>query len=196
MILPQRTPEPSTEEEAQEIRAFLEEGAEVALEVIETFPAHEAVIADLNTPATIGFSVTTQDLLGRLRANVDTLAILDLEFPEGQNADQYFVHLFVDRDDATSDTNFMDPHFGGAFAFFCDVGEGQDSSHACFGHEGERPREQRDLTQVLGRLDDAEGELRVTLVLIPLPERTGGEGSLTVRGAEVSLVRSIVGEAG
>jgi len=185
----QRTPEPTTEQEARRIEAFLKGGAETTLEVVQTFRAEPATV-DLERPGTLAFPVLSRDASTQLGQEGDLRALLAVDLADVENVDDFFVHLFINQVEATTQTSPGDPHFAGGLAFFCQA-EDQDGRLVCI--PGDSPRRfLLDVTPVLRKVGDVDDALRVTVVLVPFPDRTAKSRTMSVTGAELNISQSVV----
>jgi tyrosinase len=112
-----------------------------------------------------------------------TLLLLeDATLDDWQN---YSVHLFLNKPDATADTPITDPHFAGAFAFFDHPGHPGHSAASFL----------LDAAPALKRLQIDGGELQISAVLVPYEGR-GQAAQLSVGRASLQIARDIVEPAG
>jgi hypothetical protein len=184
-----RTPEPSTEPEAQRLKRFLQLGASTTLEPIESFEAPESATVVLGEPATFSFGVTGQDALSLAQAT-NRRVVLAIDVSDVVRDNDFFVHVFVNDDLATADTPPTDPHFVGGFAFFCRV---QDSTGRLVCIPANTSLQYRlDLEPALRRIQNVGESLRVRVVLVPFPERTPETRTIGVTKAAVNILRSEV----
>jgi hypothetical protein len=179
--------EPSTEDEAQELKRFLEEGADVGLETIQRF-ATEPVSLRVPESVVISFPETA-DLLGQISGQEDIEVLLSLDFTDVSRVPEFAVGLFLNAPDADRSTPLEDPRFVTSVAFFCQSEE-RDGILVCVEHDGEPERFRIPLAQALER-NDVRDELSISLVPLPNPEGELSEQTLQVAGS-VEIVRSTV----
>ncbi len=186
--------EPTTEEEAQRLQAFLEKGAEVSLEVIERFPAGgEGVEASVRQPGSLTFDVTAERLAGTIAGDDTQRVLLDVDIGRIEDSEGFDLHLFLGRRDETADTPTAGEGFAAGFAFFCEpAGEQLDPAMICPIEGDAVTRTTLDVTQSVLQAPEATEPLVATFVVAPDSERTPPDRSVTIHAAELSVVRSIV----
>jgi hypothetical protein len=170
--------EPRTEEQAQEMKRFLEQGAIVSLEPIARA---SSASAELIPPQSISLEIDATSALEKLGdrsgeqeggggTTVERVSILELEFQPPKVAPEYSITLFINKRDVNLGMSIEDPSFAGSVAFFCH-GELSEGELVCMAHN-EEPVIFR-LPAKPNALDTSEGEpLIVTLLPVPLDERT------------------------
>lgn len=176
--------EPQTEEEAQELKRFLEEGAETAVETTRTF--RPAALPDfLEDVGVIPFDVSPEELVAELAGDDDQL-ILDVEVAGVSSSEDPPLLVFAGTDGAAKarEANADDPAFVGALAFFVGSPERGLPHEMTF-------RFRLNVTAAV-RADPAATPLSVGLVSIPSDRPA--DVALAVASAEIQLVRSVVGE--
>ena len=174
--------EPQTEEEAQDLKRFLEEGAETAVETTRTFrPADlPGVLEDV---AVIPFDVSGEELVAELAGEEDQL-VLDIEVAGVTSSEDPPLLVFTGtREAGAAEAAEGDPGFVGALAFF--VG----SSERAVPHEMTF-RFRLNITAAV-RAETAPVPFAVSLIPTPVLDRQL-EPALTVAAAEIQLVRSVV----
>jgi hypothetical protein len=182
--------EPRTEEEAQELKRFLEEGAEVSLETVQRV---EAAPTELESTHITGVRFPrAEDITGQVSPEeTGTVAVLTLQFAHPVSVPAFSIGVFLNTTDADATTPFGVPGFVGIIAFFCHAEERQGEL-LCVDH-GQEPISYRlPLTAVLERTGPPD-DVTVALVPIPFPDRDIERQTLSVAGS-IELVRSIVGE--
>jgi tyrosinase len=101
-----------------DLERFLEEGAEVELELLERFELAEAVEVAVGDPVTVETELTLEDLRPFLTGEaVGRIELAALEIPPPRTAD-VVVTVFVNLPEADAETPQEPPHFGGGVAFF------------------------------------------------------------------------------
>ena len=180
--------EPKTDEESQRLKAFLEKGARVSLETIETFQLTEPVVARLREPGTLKFDVSGERLQGLAGDDPSKRVTVTLDIGAVQNPQDVLVRVFVGNPDASEDIDPEDPSSRGGFSFFCEL-EGQDPSMLC-PIEGSPLRVYGEISSALRDLRDPAESLIVSLVLVPLTETQ--EAAVQVDHAEISVLQSTV----
>lgn len=171
--------EPQTEEEARELERFLEEGAETSLEVLETFSPVTLPEA-LMEPAVVAFSLTREDLLGRVTGEESQL-VLDVEVAGVTSSDDPPLLVFVNATPATQDQPAVEAGFVGALAFFV---ASDDAEHGTV-------RFRLNATDAVRNAGELPGPLTVTFVPA-LEGDAGAETQLRLASAQIQLVRSVV----
>jgi hypothetical protein len=180
--------EPQTEDEAQELKRYLERGAATSLEVVRRFPS--ARLPDVLTqPVAVPFDVRGADLLGELTKDED-LVLLDIEVTNVSSSSDPPVLVFVNSPAAGARTPATDPGFVAALAFFCHSQE-QGGRFVCVMPQGGRFRFRVDATKAVRKAGTALVPLTVNIVPVPFQ---GGEtqAALRLAKAEIQLVRSTV----
>lgn len=172
--------EPQTEEEAQDLKRFLEEGAETAVETTRTFRPADVPDA-LQDVGLIRFEVTGEELVAELAGEDDQL-VLDVEIAGVRSSEDPPLLVFTGARDADAAGRVEgDPGFVGALAFF--VGSGDGSHEMTF-------RFRLNITAAV-LSDPAPGPFAMSLVPAP-PAETRSDNALTLSSAEIQLVRSVV----
>jgi tyrosinase len=101
-----------------DLERFLEEGAEVELELLERFELAEEVRLVVGEPVTVETDLTLEELLPFLTGEeVGRIELAALEIPPPRTA-EVVVTAFVNLPNADAETPREPPHFGGAIAFF------------------------------------------------------------------------------
>ena len=180
--------EPKTDAEAQRLKAFLEKGARVSLETLETFPNVEPVTARMKEPGTLKFDISGERLQGLAGDDPSKRVTVSIDVAAVQNPEDFFVRVFIGNPDASEDLDPEDPSSHGGFAFFCEV-EGQRPGMLC-PIEGNPLRNVFEVSSALKELREPGESLTVSLVLVPISESQ--EGALQVDRAEVSVLQSTV----
>ena len=180
--------EPSTEDEAQELNRFLEQGAEVSLETVRRFTAERTSLT-VPDPAAITFS-PIGDMAAALEEAGGNDALMRLEFNESSLTPDFAVGLFLNTPDADAATSAEVPGFLGSIAFFCHTEE-RDGVLVCVVHEDAPARYSIPLSRELQATDLGT---KPTLTLVPFPIHA----EVTTQTLEVvgslDLVRSTVAE--
>ena len=183
-------PEPTTEDEAQRLKKFLEAGAAVSIEELKAFGARERIEATLDKPGTLVFE-TTADELGKLNdEGADRRTLFEFELAGIDREHQYAVAIFLNNERAT-DLDAKTPGFAGTVGFFCQV-EGPEGVVICPIDQSNPLRYTLDVTDALKTTEQRSDMLRATLLLVPDPERRPEVGALQVAKADVRVVQSVV----
>jgi tyrosinase len=113
-------------------------------------------------------------------------AVLTIGGVDAPDRADYFVRVFINKDDATEATPIDDPHYAGSFAFFSDSAAMKDHAHP-------RPGFLVDVTPTIRRLDQGGGldaaPLGITLVPVPFEGRSAPGQRLGVERLELGLAR-------
>ena len=181
--------EPTTEEDADELQAFLEEGAETSIEILEESRAEVGLEIATSDTGIFEFGLTAQDLLAQLESLGGNQALLLLEGLRIDPSSLYVVHFFVNNPEPTRGVSIEDQTFLGAAAIFeCEI----DPTVRCDIPAGEPPDFRLDATRVLQRLA-GDDRLQVSVLATTLHEDVPIDGGVvTIAGAVFQLVRSLV----
>jgi hypothetical protein len=180
--------EPKTDAEAQRLKAFLEKGARVSLETLETFELTEPVIARLREPGTLKFDVTGERLQGLAGDDPSKRVTVTLDVGAVLNPQDFFVRVFIGNPEASEDIDPEDPSSRGGFSFFCEV-EAQEPGMLC-PIKGNPLRIVSEVSSALRELREPGESLIVSLVLVPLIDTQ--EAAVQVDRAEISVLQSTV----
>ena len=186
-----RNEEPTSEDEAQDLKRFLERGAETSIEEIDRFPGGAGVTAALDKPVLVPFRVRLPELTSRLQEADDNQVFLTITVDRVEAAGESVVHVFLNKDDASAKTLLSDSHYVGSFAFFCHTVD--RDNFICELASGEKTNLQFrfNVTSALSSTDD-KGAPRVTLVVVPIDGRQPRAASVNVSAAELTLAKSLV----
>jgi hypothetical protein len=178
--------EPRTEEEAQDLKRYLERGATTSVEVLRTFEPlrlPDSLIEAVSVP----FDLTVQDALAELRTDEDQF-LLNIEITGVSSSEDPPVLVFVNHPTVKPSTALTDPRFVAALAFFCHFEE-RDGLLVCvmppdgsfkFVMNGTRA------VQEAGAVTD-----QLTLDFVPTAEGRG-DLRLELANVQLQLVRSSV----
>lgn len=186
--MPDGFPEPTTEAEARAIEKFLKQGAETAIEVVDSFEARAEARAVLGEPATIEFDTTVDDLLRAAGESDERRVTITLELTEIEGAGEAYGELFLNNREATTETPAEDPSFVGALAIFPHSDQHLLPDEA----EGAALHYEVDVTSKLQALALAGEGLTGTIVLVPSGEGDVKSAGALIRSATVRIVNSIV----
>lgn len=186
--------EPTTNEEAQRLQAFLEKGAEVSLEVLERFPAAgEGTDASVRQPGSITFDVTAERLVETLAGDETQRILLDIDIGNIESSEGFDLRLFLGQKDATVDTPTRGEGFAAGIAFFCEPPADQPDPAMICPIDGDAvTRTTLDVTQSMMEAPGSAEPVVATFVVAPDSEQTPPDRSVTIHAAELSIVRSIV----
>jgi hypothetical protein len=120
--------EPRTEEEAQDLKRFLERGATTSLEVLRTFEPL-GLPTSLTEAVSVPFDLTVQAALAELKTDEDQF-LLNIEITGVSSTEDPPVLVFVNHPTAEPSTALTDPRFVAALAFFCHFEE-RDGLFVC-----------------------------------------------------------------
>lgn len=184
--------EPTTEEEAKRLKDFLEKGAKVSLEQLETFEVTERAVARIKEPGTLKFDVSGERLQGLVGDDPSKRVTISLEIGAVQNPQDAFVRVFVGNPDANEDIDPEDPSSRGGFSFFCEV-DTQEPGMLC-PIEGSPLVVVAEISTALKELREPAESLIVSLVLVPVTETQ--EAAVQVDRATIDVLQSTVEPAG
>lgn len=187
-----RSEEPATEEEARELRRFLEEGARTSIDEIDAFRGAAGMTAELGRPASIPFRVASSELAGRVREEPDNAVFLTISVDRVVGAGESVVHVFLNKEDANARTPLADSHLAGSFAFFCHPVDQENFVCQVGGGERTELRFRFNVTSVLRRTAEEVREPQATFVVVPIDGRRPSEASVNVSAAELRLAMSVV----
>lgn len=185
MAKPRR--EPTTDEEARELRTFLERGAKTGIEVNRRIAPAAPVALDLVGVRSVAFSATAEELTTLVGADDEDQVILDIEIEGVTDSGQSPVLVYLTEEAARKNAGADDPAFVGAVAFF--VGAHDDASHA-------RPAKQRvrlNATSAVRKSKGLRGPLTVGFVATEAQARAAASKA-RVTAATFEVVRSTVEE--
>jgi hypothetical protein len=184
-------PFPDPDKELDALKAFLTKGGETTIDVVEKFASPNQVEASLQKPGVVTFDITASRLLERIGDDDTQRVLLDLGIGDLKVANDFFVELFLNVKDATASTSAEDHGFETGFGFFCEPGQSAPEMACPVGSDAET-RRQFDVTATLKQLAGPNDAITATLVLLPLSDKTEGDRALSVKTAELSLVKSTV----
>jgi hypothetical protein len=183
--------EPKTEDEAQRLKRFLDAGAETTVEVVQTFDSKGDVGAGLGKAGTLAFEASGDEMRKVVAGGSDRRSLLNFQIDGIDRTHDYLAAFYLNREDATAETDPQSPGFAGAVGFFCEV-EGPEGLIICPINPEQPLIYQLDITDALARLEQGGEPLRATLVLVPPADRQPQEGALHISRADVSVVVSVV----
>lgn len=185
MAKPRR--EPTTDEEARELRTYLERGAKTDIEVKRRIAPVGPVALELAGVRSLAFSSTTEELATLVGADDEDQVILDIEIDGVTDSGQSPVFVYLTEEAARKNAGADDPAFVGAVAFF--VGTHDAAAHA-------QPAKQRvrlNATHAVRKAKGLRGPL--TVGFVPTESRARPVASKArVTAATFEVVRSTVEE--
>jgi tyrosinase len=168
------------------LEKFLREGAPSSLEFTRRFPVAPAVVTEVGKPAIHRVPLERGAFASLRDAAAGNAAVLTIGGVDAPDRADYFVRVFINKDDATEATPIDDPHYAGSFAFFSDSAAMKDHAHP-------RPGFLVDVTPTIRRLDQGGGldaaPLGITLVPVPFEGRSAPGQRLGVERLELGLAR-------
>jgi tyrosinase len=157
-------------------------GAKVRLDVERRFAAAQPATVIRDRAAALRITADPEALKAAGHA-AGTRTLLAFDGVTTDHPEDFSVHVFVNKPDATADTPPSDPHFAGSFAFFV---------HAMPGHDHGTGGFVVDATETLQRLGITGGAFDVHLVLVAYPDRQPASRELAIRTTELRLVKDEV----
>jgi tyrosinase len=152
-----------------QLRQFLREGAPQVLTFGPPHSTKEPIAVAVGKPLQTSIPLGTSDLQTVLGSEKGSRLVLTLEGVEIPPPSEYFVRVFLNKADASSDTPVSDPHFAGSFGVFSDV---KAMANMPPDHSS---KYLVDLTSSVQRLNRAGGlpmdRLDLTLVTVPYQHR-------------------------
>lgn len=158
-------------------------GAKVKIDVRRRFPLRERLAPTIERASTKRLAVAAQALEGVGGGGDAPRALLTLSGASPGHTEDFFVRVFLNKPDATADTPESDPHFAGTFAFF---------THVMPGHDHGTPDFTLDVSAVARRLQLTGGDVDVTAVLVPYPDRQLKTSELTFTATELKISRDVI----
>jgi tyrosinase len=158
-------------------------GAAVRLDLQRKFSAPQPVSAAIGQPASARIAVEPQAV--KVARDTAGRTFLVLAGTSMEHTEDFSVRVFVNKPDASPETPVTDPHFAGAFAFFNHSGPGHD--HGAAGGDFTI-----DASDTLRRLAIDGGPIEVNLVVVPFPDRQPRTRALSIRSAELRIVKDVV----
>jgi hypothetical protein len=188
-----RNEEPTNEDQTQDLKRFLENGAATSVEELEEFAGGTSVRATLAAPASVPFRVEQQELAGRIQEAEENQALLTVSVDRVEAPRDCLVHVFVNKPDADARTSLDDPHYAASFAFFCHTVAQRGNDFTCEipGSDAVELRYRFNVTSVLERTGGS-GTPQATFVVVPIEGRQPRTASVSVQSAELRLVKSVV----
>lgn len=176
--------EPTTEEEAQALRRYLERGAETAIDPTRRISPNQEIEMELTDRTVVSFDATQAELANALEE--EDQVILEVTIENVGSTAQPPVLVYLSEAAAERNQGPDDPEFVGALAFFV------DPSH----HTMEKLVYRLDATKGLRRAE--RGQEPVTAVFVPAPPLPGGVPAGVspprLAAATFEVVRSTVNE--
>jgi hypothetical protein len=186
--MPDGFSEPKTEAEARAIEKFLKQGAETAIEVVDSFEARAEARAVMGEPATIEFDTTVDELLRAAGESDERRVTITLELAEIEGAGEAFGEVFLNNREANAETPAEDPSFVGALAVFPHMDQHLLPDEG----EGATLHYEIDVTSNLQVLALPGEALTGTIVLVPSGEGDVQSAGVLIRSAIVRIVNSVV----
>ncbi len=186
-----RKGEPTTEKEAQDLKRFLEDGAQTSIEEIDRFEGAAGVTAALDKPVSVPVRVEMPELSSRIKEADDNQVFLTVNVDRVEAATESMVHVFLNKDDANAKTLLSDSHYVGSFAFFCQRVDA--NSFVCDIGSGEKTELQFrfNVTSALRNVEE-KGAPRVTFVVVPIDGRQPRAAGVGLSAVGLSLAKSVV----
>jgi tyrosinase len=170
------------EEDRAAMERLARTGAPVDVDIVSRFPLQQRITASLGQTTTIALPVQREALRldpGRAEERRSMLVFKGVSL---NHTEDFYVHVFVNKPDATATTPTSDPHFVGSFAFF---------GHAPGGEQTPTGSYNIDATRTLQRLNLEGGTVDVNLVLVPFPGREPQTRSLSLASTELRIIRDV-----
>ena len=181
--------EPTTEEEAEALRDFLEQGASVVVERVETLESEGGLEVVFDQPGTVAIPVPPQELIGELEQEGDRRVLLGVDFDQGTAVDSFYVEVFLHTGGELEDLIDGRAEPAATLAFFCHGGEKGDGFFCL--PEANAVRFELDVTRAIRSLGAVREPLQASFVMkLTHGERT--DGSLQARLVDLQVVQSIV----
>ena len=174
--------------DARAMRQFLEEGADVRLDIIRQFELRRGIDVVVGQPVTLPIPIDPEAVQRVLRERSQERLLLtvgSVEPPPRSN--DFYVRVFLGETDISVETPITDPHYAGSFAFFVDEDhEGHENMEFLVDATATLER-----LQELGELSEAD-EVAIQLLAVPFPDRTPEATTFNLEFLELALVRSII----
>jgi tyrosinase len=169
-----------------ELRRFLNEGAEVELDVIDYLEIRRRIEVVLDQPVNLTADVELEALLPFINGEQPGRVLLTARQIDPPQNDNSVTRIFVNRPDASADLSTEDAHFAGSFGFFLAEESHMDIDYFI------------DVTDTLRRLR-RQGALRddeslsIQLISVPIEGRERQRGSNYAIGElAFAITRSII----
>jgi tyrosinase len=172
--------------ELKVIQKRLQEGVDVKLDFRKQFSVARGAEVVLGQTVTREFAMERGDMDKVVGGDGEERVLLSVGNIELPSTNDFFVRVFLNKPDATSDTPFEDIHFAGSFAFF------HDPSAAGHHHGAHKQSYFVDLTPAIRRLKQSgelkEGEaLSVQLVPSPIEGRQPENARFSIENLEIAF---------
>ena len=183
--------ETQTKKNKAQLEQFLKSGAPSKWEVAKHFELAQSVRVEVGKVGTGSIKVERDAFSSVLEGSSKTAVVLtvgDVEIPEKRD---FFVRVFLNKKDVSSQTPIDDPHYAGSFAFFAD--EAAMKKHVPAAATGGRPRAGFlvNITPTLRKLSQAgslAGEsVDVSLVAVPYEHREAAGQQFTVGRLDLKI---------
>jgi tyrosinase len=149
-------------------------GASGQIDVVQRFTAPQPVTSEIGKPATIRIPMDPQALRGGGHP------MLVFQGVSIDHTEDFSVHVFLNKPDATHETPPDDPNFADTFAFFHDGAA--HGGHGCGNFVV-------DVSDVMKRLGIEGGMVEAQVVLVPFQGRQPRTHTLTISATELHLVK-------
>jgi len=183
--------EPKTEDEARRLQAFLENGAETRLDLVKSFPAAAGAEVLLDSPGTLTFEVTGDELRQVQQEAESRRVILGLDVVGLDRSHDFDLVMLINADKPSGDVSAEEPSLVGSLAFFCEV-DGPEGVLICPIDPSTPLRFDLDFTAKLEKLAQAGEPIRVTLTIVPPSDREIELGALSIAASEIKVFTSTV----
>jgi hypothetical protein len=185
--------EPTTEDEAKRLKEFLEAGAGVELNTVRSFDAIEGVEVSIGKPAVLAFDTQFDEVTKLAAEQQSRLVLVDLEL-DGIDREHDYSAALVLGEEAIETITEETKGLIGSIGFFCEV-DGPEGIIICPVKPDHPLNYRLDATQVMSATDQG-GQLRISIFLVPPPDREPREAGLSVAKASVVVADSVVKPAG
>jgi tyrosinase len=167
------------------LRAFLERGGPLRLEVVQRFPMQQAFELTTRMPVSARMPLPPEAIRAMTDLASTERLLLRVEAITPPRSESFFVRVFVDLPAASPETPADDPHYAGSFAFFHDPAHQIDTAAGAGAYIV-------DLSATLRRLNAAAqltSPVPINFVAVPIEAGRGIDDAFTVRDVSLELAR-------
>jgi tyrosinase len=178
---------------AAELEKFLRAGAPSTLTFGPQRELGRAITAPVGKPVQLSAPMEGPDIQNALGSENRSRLLLTLEGVDIPSPSDFFVRVFVNKNDASGDTSIDDPHYAGSFGVFGDA-NAMAGATATPGTPGDhKPQFFVDLTSTARKLNQAAsltpGRFNITLIAVPYTHHEQHGQVLTIQRVVLSTAR-------
>jgi hypothetical protein len=182
--------EPSTEDEAQKLKTFLQTGATMSLSTVQTFKAVQVGDAGSGKPAVLVCEATPGQVQKLVSEAGSRILLLTVEV-SGIDRDHDYSAAVVVGGDVAATIDSKTPGLVGTIGFFCEV-DGPEGVIICPVKPDHALRYQLDATAAIAGAAQPGDPLRISVILQPQPDTQAATSGLSIGAASIDVAESVV----